>query len=675
MTPRGDRSTRHDDPDFPNTPGNVLEYLAGIFYIPNFGAPRVYRGFQGRNEDIMRVLLLHADHFSYRVTGETSITKLLDPIPEEMSRGHASEVLVCMVAVEKGDSATAALVENAVNEIVTHCEKINTKRVYIYPYAHLSSSLEAPRAADKVVKALASQIESMAGFEVHRAPFGVYKEFEIKVKGHPLSEMARTISAGAAGGVAESAALKAEAEIKSEWLVVTPDGVRHPAESFDFTAYPSLEKFRNYEFSGTRVSEEAPPHIKIMREQELVDYEPGSDQGNFRWYPKGYLLKSILEEQANLTMNRYGAMQVETPVMYSFQHPALAKYLDKFPAKQYVVRSERDEFFLRFAACFGQFLIEHDMNISYKNLPLRMYELTHHSFRREQSGEIAGLRRLRTFTMPDMHTMCSDVPHAKEEMLKQVDLCFQWLNNLGFDSSDYGIAIRVVGDFYEENQDYVDHIARMAGQPVLLEIWDKRYFYFVTKFEVNFNDTQDKSSALSTVQIDVENPETFGITYVTPDGSSAVPLMLHASVSGSIDRTVYALLEKQAMRMKEGKKGGYPFWLAPTQTRLIPVKERHIEPCKEIAGRLKGRVDIDDRNETLGKRIRDAEMEWVPLIIVVGDRELESDKLPVRFRDRGSEEKMSIEELRDYFDEHMRDKVYRPPNLPQMLSVRPVFRG
>ena len=624
----------------------------------------------------MRVLLLHADHFSYRVTGETSITKLLDPIPEEMHSGSAREVLVCMIAVEKGDAAgMAAIVEKAVGEIVGHCEKINTKSVFLYPYAHLSSTLEAPRAADKVMKAMAGQMKSVDGFEIRQAPFGFYKAFEIEVKGHPLSEMGRTISAGGPGGQAESAAIKAESEIKSEWFVVTPDGVHHPAEGFDFAAYPSLEKFREYEFSGTRVTSEAPPHIKIMHEQELVDYEPGSDQGNFRWYPKGYLVKKILEEQANRTMNRYGAMQVETPVMYSFQHPALAKYLDKFPAKQYVVRSEKEDFFLRFAACFGQFLIEHDMNISYKNLPLRMYELTHHSFRREQSGEIAGLRRLRTFTMPDMHTICADVPHAKEEMLRQVELCFQWLNDLGMDGKDYGIAIRAVRDFYEQNQDYVNRIAEMAGQPLLLEIWDKRYFYFVTKFEVNFNDTQNKSSALSTVQIDVENPTTFGITYVNPEGDSAVPLMLHASISGSIDRNIYALLEQQALKMKRGEKGRYPFWLAPTQIRLIPVKESHVDPCKEIAGKLKGRVDIDDRNETLGKRIRDAEMEWVPLIVVVGNKELASDTLPVRFRDRGSEERMTVEGICDYFDREMRDKVYRPANLPQLLSVRPIFRG
>lgn len=627
------------------------------------------------NEDAMRVLLLHADHFSYRVTGDTSITKLLDPIPEEMHSGSADDVLVCMIAVEKGDAGElAAIVENTVAEIVTHCEKINTKNVYLYPYAHLSSSLEAPRAADKVMKAIANQMKSMTGFVVHQAPFGFYKAFDIQVKGHPLSEMGRTISAGA-GGTAESAAIKAESEIRSEWFVVTPDGVQHPAADFNFAAYPSLDKFREYELHGSRETSEAPPHIKIMHEQELVDYEPGSDQGNFRWYPKGYLVKKILEEQANRTMNLYGAMQVETPVMYSFRHPALAKYLDKFPAKQYVVRSEKEDFFLRFAACFGQFLIEHDMNISYRNLPLRMYELTHHSFRREQSGEIAGLRRLRTFTMPDMHTICADVPHAKEEMLRQVELCFQWLDDLGMDGNDYGIAIRVVRDFFEQNQDYINRIAQMAGQPILLEIWDKRYFYFVTKFEVNFNDSQNKSSALSTVQIDVENPATFEINYVNPEGDSSVPLMLHASISGSIDRNIYALLEKQALKMKQGEKGSYPFWLAPTQIRLIPVKEHHAEACKEIAGRLKGRVDIDDRNETLGKRIRDAEMEWVPLIVVIGNKELESNVLPVRFRDRGSEERMTVEELCDHFDSQMADKVYRPANLPQMLSVRPIFRG
>jgi threonyl-tRNA synthetase len=150
-----------------------------------------------------------------------------------------------------------------------------------------------------------------------------------------------------------------------------------------------------------------------MQSHELVDYEPASDSGNFRWYPKGRMIKGLLEQHINNMVRDIGGMQVETPIMYDLEHPALSEYVKKFPARQYLVHSDKD-FFLRFAACFGQYMIAHDMTISYRNLPLRLYELTHYSFRREQSGEVSGLKRLRAFTMPDLHTFCKDLPQATE---------------------------------------------------------------------------------------------------------------------------------------------------------------------------------------------------------------------------------------------------------------------
>ena len=459
-------------------------------------------------------------------------------------------------------------------------------------------------------------------------------------------------------------------------MIITPDGQEFSAADFDLTAYPTLAKMCQYEFAGDRVSKEPPPHIALMQEHELVDYEPGSDKGWFRWYPKGWLIKKLLEEQVNSIMARYGAMQVETPLCYDTDHPALSKYLNKFPARQYVIQSDDRQLFLRFAACFGQYLMKHDMQISYRNLPLRLYELTHYSFRREQSGELAGLRRLRSFTMPDMHTLCAEMNQARQEMQQQVDLSFEWIHALGFDKSDYAVAVRAVRDFYEDNKAHLKELARKADQPVLVEIWDKRYFYFVNKFEINYVDSQGKASALSTVQIDVENAEQFDISYVGKDGNATCPLVLHASISGSIDRDLYAILEKQAMQMARGAKAALPFWLAPTQVRLIPVRPvEHGEFCRELADKLSARVDIDDRDESIGKRIRSAEKEWVPLSLVIGEKEIGGDRLSVRVRGVKEEEKMSLEELSAYVAEQMAGKVFRPINLPRLLSHRPIFRG
>ncbi len=621
----------------------------------------------------MRVLLLHADRFSYRVTGDTSITKLLEPISEEAREGSAADALVCMVAVEKGDSDHGAgLIAETVGEIIKHQGQVTASEVVLYPYAHLSSTLESPRAAAKLMVRLGAKLRESIDVPVLQAPFGVYKAYDIQVKGHPLSEHGKTLTGSGPVEEAGSSALKADKEKRSEWLILTPDGETHDPETFDYSDWPALKTFYDYERGGSRLSDAPAPHIRLMQEHELVDYEPGSDQGNFRWYPKGYQIKKLLEDQISQIMGTYGAMQVETPIMYDLHHPALARYLDKFPARQYRVSSGDKQYFLRFAACFGQYLIKHDMQISYRHLPLRLYELTHYSFRREQSGELTGLKRLRAFTMPDMHTLCADLEQAKAEMVEQVKLCYRWMSDLGF---QYVVAVRAVNDFRKDNPDYLLEIARLAKRPVLLELWDRRYFYFVTKFETNVIDSQGKAAALSTVQIDVENPARFDIDYTDSDGAAKTPLMLHTSVSGSIDRNLYALLEQQAIAMKKGTKAHYPLWLAPTQVRMVPVKSEFTALCEELAGQLRARVDIDDREESVGRRIRSAEKEWVPYVCVVGDRERDSGVLNVRVRGQKAPSSWSAQELQAQIDGQVEGRAFCPLNLPRRLSQRPLFRG
>ena len=175
----------------------------------------------------------------------------------------------------------------------------------------------------------------------------------------------------------------------------------------------------------------------------------GSDPGNFRWYPKGQLIKRLLEDRVSDLVAELGGMQVETPIMYDYEHVALKNYLDRFPARQYVLRSDEKDFFLRFAACFGQYLIFHDMVIGERDLPARLYELTHYSFRREQSGELSGLRRLRTFTMPDMHTLVAGVAEAKEEFVNQFRASKRWMEGLGI---EYQVAVRFVRSFFRRKQ-------------------------------------------------------------------------------------------------------------------------------------------------------------------------------------------------------------------------------
>ncbi len=621
----------------------------------------------------MRILTIHADFIE--VVPVKKAIKDAEEIREKKPKRY-DEVLVVFTSVEEGDEDINATAKALSKEVADVAKQVKTDNILLYPLVHLTSRPSAPSIAVKV-PAKTEELLKKEKYAVDHSPFGWYKGYTLKCKGHPLSELSREFHAGekekkeAEEEISES--VKKEAEIKTRFVILDVDGKMHEVDKFKYGKHENLKKFATYETKKVRAYEKEPPHIRLMKEHSLIDYEPGSDPGNFRFLPKGRLIKKLLEQSITDTCVGYGALEVETPIMYDFEHPTLKKYLNRFPARQYVVQSEDKTLFLRFAACFGQFLIAHDMVMSYKHLPLKMFELTRYSFRREQSGELAGLKRLRAFTMPDMHTFAADIEQAKSEFEKQFDLGLEWLEQYELESE---VGFRIQEDFFEENKDWYMKMVKKAGKPILLELFKERYAYFITKFEFNFVDSMDKASALTTVQIDVENAETYDINYVDRDGQKKKPLIMHASISGSIERVIYALLEKEAMRMHTGGKAILPVFISPTQVRIIPVSEGQKKDAEKIMRELdKGRlrVDFDDRDETLGKKIREAQKEWVPYIAVVGDREVKEGKLSVDVRKTGEKKMMTLEELKKEIEKINEGKPFAKLSLPRLLSMRPVI--
>ena len=473
-----------------------------------------------------------------------------------------------------------------------------------------------------------------------------------------------------------SEALKAEEKLRSMWYILDTDGKLWEFDEFDFKGHDNLRKFSGYEYEKDRSVTQTSPHIELMRSLELVDYEPASDPGNFRYYPKGRMIKALLEEYVTNMVHDYGGMEVETPLMYSMEHPTLKSYLNRFPARQYTIESDDTRYFMRFAACFGQFLMSHDAIISYKNLPMKIYEMTRYSFRREQRGELTGLRRLRAFTMPDVHAFCKDMEQAKSEYKRRFKLSQDVLEGIGFEKSDYELAVRMVKDFWDENNVLVKELVKAHGKPALIEMWNERFFYYMIKWDMNFVDNLDKASALATDQIDVENGERYDIKYMDEDGVQKHPYILHCSPSGAIERDIYGLLEKAAFDMKKGIKPTLPLWLAPTQVRVIPVTHEYTELAEKVKDQFsRVRVDIDNRDETVGKKIREAEKEWVPYIIVVGEKEAAAESYQVRVRGEAKPVKYSAQELQSVIHQETADKPYRPVPMPIYLADRPQFVG
>ena len=615
----------------------------------------------------MRILQLHCDNISYVPTKkEIQSAEEIDPNPVSID-----EVVVCFVAVEKDDNEDIA--KDATSQIQESMKKIGCQKLLLYPYAHLSSDLASPSTALSLLKLMQSQCSEL---EVSRAPFGWTKSYNVKVKGHPLAESSKVITSESKKEHT-SDALDSESKIKSYWYILSPDGKMEEFDKFNFSRHKKLEMLAKYESAKKRATDEPPPHVALMKKLAIADYESASDQGNMRYFPNGRLIKSQLENYVTDKVKEYGGYEVETPIMYDSHHPSMESYFNRFPARQYSIDSEGKHLFLRFAACFGQFLMAHDFQMSYKNLPYRLYELTRYSFRREQSGELVGLRRLRAFTMPDCHAFCSDMPQAIEEFRTRFDLSREVLNGVGITQDDYEMAIRFTEDFYNENKDLVTEMVKKIGKPVLVEMWKERFFYFVLKWEFNYIDNSGKASALSTDQIDVENGSRYGIEFVDENNTPKNPIILHNSPSGAIERVIYTLLEKAATDSREGRKPQLPLWLAPTQVRIIPLKDEFLEFSKQLAEKLssqKIRVDIDDRNDTIGKRIRDAEKEWIQYILVIGERETGSENLSIRERGTDDVKELSFEQFIEEIHAQTDDKPYSSLNVPLLLSKRPVIQ-
>ena len=620
----------------------------------------------------MRILQLHSDFIEYK------------PLKKEVAMAEEAEkkatrledLVVLFTSVEEGDDEAVA--KQAVDEVKAALEKLGTNRILIYPYAHLSSNLAKPSNALRTLKAMEKYAQEK-GIETYRTPFGWNKQFSLSIKGHPLAEQLKIVAPAVEKKEEEkvSEALKAEETLKSEWFIMDPNGQMTPIDKFSFKGHEMLEKLARYEIAKVRAVQQVPPHVTLMKKLELADYEFGSDPGNFRWPPKGRLVKSLLERYVTQKVTEYGGMEVETPIMYDFNHPSLANYLERFPARQYVVKSEDRNLFLRFAACFGQFLMTHDAQISYKQLPFRIYELTRYSFRREKSGELVGLRRLRAFTMPDCHAMCADLDQAKKEFLVRFELCLDTMNDgLEFSNEDYELAVRFTKEFYEKNKSFIVSLVKRLNKPALIELLPQRSFYWVLKWEFNFVDNLDKASAMSTDQIDIENAERYDISYVDEKGEKKRPLILHCSPSGSIERCVYAILEKAYREQQQGKVPILPLWLAPTQVRLVPVSDKFAPQAEKIADEFDKnciRADVDDRPLTLQKKVREAETEWVNYVLVIGQREIDSSALPVRDRKTREIREMQLQQLINEIKKKTEGNPFQPSTLPRNLSKRPQF--
>ncbi len=436
--------------------------------------------------------------------------------------------------------------------------------------------------------------------------------------------------------------------------------------------YPELSAIIIAEAGRADESSKVLPSIRAMQQLDLIDYEPASDKGHFRFYPKGAIMFDLLRLWAEeIAIEKLGAYSIQTPIIYDWSQPDIRGQAESFHERHYVVLpsgKDNKQFILRFAGDFGLFRIMRDATISYRNLPMRMFEFSP-SFRYEQSGELSGLKRLRGFWMPDLHSFCADLSQGISEYK---ELFYHYTDLANATGVKYVVAFRIVEDFYKEHKEDILEMVKYSNNPVFIELLSDMKHYWVMKHELNTIDNNNGVCQVSTVQLDIKDASLYGINYVDKDGHKKGCTIVHSSI-GSIERWIFSLLEDALKK----DVPVLPLWISPTQIRILPVKDSNNEEAIKLAEKIRAfkiRVDVDDRSDTLGNKIRNTEKEWVHYAIVFGDKEVSNTELlPVRQRGVG-QYVLSLDNLILKIKNETKDMPYR--SLPNwVLSKRPAFHG
>ncbi|MEM4296926.1 MAG: threonine--tRNA ligase [Nitrososphaerota archaeon] len=609
----------------------------------------------------MRILEMHVNYIEYQpIRKEIPQAEDSDTSPRRVD-----DALVMFVSVEPDDDESVA--KMAMEDAYEYMGRLKVGRVVIYPFAHLAHELASPEHALEMVR-LMSEMASQLGLEVVQAPFGWNKALSISVKGHPLAERSRVFS--------KAEVAKAEVKPPSKtYLILTPAGQHIRPDEASTANLP--EEFRILLEKEALGREKAPAgqpeYIKVLKRLG-VDWEEMSDQGHMRYGPEGSIIFDLIADYADQVVQELGipVYRVRGTNLFSLESKPIREHAGLFGQRMYRVDVDGRAYVMRYAACFQQFALEKDWVISYKHLPFGAFEIAD-SYRLEQSGELVLGFRVRKMAMPDLHIFCRDLEEAMTVFKKVHDKIYAEIEKMGRDYvSLYNLTSR---EFYESNPEFFRELVAREKKPVLLSFYPEgSNYYWVLNIEYHIIDKIGRPREIGTVQIDTGNAERFGISYTDREGRKAYPVILHTALIGTIERYLYTVLDT-ALRCRPPM---LPTWLSPTQVRVIPVSEKYLKHARRVVERLTAmrvRADLDDRNESLSKKVYEAEVAWIPYIVVVGGREVRTGRLNVRVRKTGGRSRMTLRGLSGKIASETRGYPFRPLKIPVELSKRPVYSG
>ncbi len=405
------------------------------------------------------------------------------------------------------------------------------------------------------------------------------------------------------------------------------------------TAFPSQKELDDH----LKFLEEAEKrdHRKLGKLLDLFNiFQEEAGAGLVYYYPKGAVLRETIETFLKTEHRKRGYETVIIPHIAKAELWHTSGHAEYYKEFMYMLKMEERDYVVKPMNCPGHILIFKRKPRSYRDLPVRYFELGT-VYRYEKSGVLHGLLRVRGFTQDDAHIFCTH-EQLKDEILKVLDFAFDMLKVFGF---EYEINLSTRPDKFVGTKENWEHatnalIDALKSKSETYEIDEGAGVFYGPKIDIKLKDAIGRLWQGPTIQVDFNLPERFDLNYTGEDGKEHRPAMIHRVVLGSMERFMGALIEHYA--------GAFPVWLAPVQAQILPIADRHLQHAEKIREALfeNGiRVEIDDRREKIGLKIREAEIQKVPYMLIIGDKEAASDAVSVRARGKGDIGSITLDEF------------------------------
>jgi threonyl-tRNA synthetase len=545
----------------------------------------------------MKMLQLDAEYMEYElIKPESKIYEKSDKKSERVENA-----LVLLVSIE--DSDNPDIVGKAAAEAVEFAKKQKIKDIVAYPFAHLSDNLADPNKALELIVKFRKDLEH-DGLKVHSAPFGWNKKWDIKIKGHPLAEQSR--SYGAAPAPQQKRHRKVDLSIvkKSEWTGLPEKDHRNIGESLDLYSFQEVSPSMVY------------------------------------WHPNGRIIYQQLIEFMRGMERLYDYKEISTPALANIALWHVSGHIDYYKDNMFIVDDGSSELGLKPMNCPSTILIYKSRRWSYKELPFRT-AIFDKLYRREVSGALSGLFRVQELTQDDGHIFVS-----AEGVEKEITLLLELVKKVyGVFGLKYYAKLSTMPDEHLGDEELwveaTESIKRaLESNGMKYEIKEKEGAFYGPKIDFDIEDSQGRLWQCATIQLDYQLPRRFGIVYTGEDGKEHTPVIIHRAILGSIERFVGIMVEHY--------QGKLPLWLSPVQARVISISEENNRYAESVFEKIKLegiRAEMDGSDHTLEYKIRSAQMQKIPYIVVIGNREREKEAVSVRMRSGKQENGIKLEHL------------------------------